>query len=1127
MAGQAELNFEENDELGGFRLFRFEMLNWGTFDKKVHVMMLNGENTLLTGEIGSGKSTIVDALTTLLVPPQQLAYNKAAGAESKERTLRSYVEGYYKSAREVDGGAARRIGLRRAGSYSVLLGYFHNQSLNVGVTLAQVFWIDAANNQPAKIYAFCERPLSIREDFCDFGSEMKGLRKKLRDTGVSVCETYREYQGKYMRAFGIRSEQAVNLFNQTVSMKTVGDLTGFVRIHILEKFDVAERIRGLLAHFDDLSAAHSAVVEAKEQLAMLKPLRDGSEQYAAVVDEYGRDRAAQNALDCWLGTYRMKLLEERFAALTEQAGKLMERLAAISAEKEHKTVELNSLTEAIGSEGGGRIQLIEGEIRNKSEERARRKKNAENYDDAAAKLSLSVYSDADSFVENKAVLPKLREEIRSAHEKLEHHYNEIFADKRKSEEELAECRAEIDSLRGRMTNIDARSVALRRTLAENLSIDENVLPFAGELIEVRRDEARWEGAAERLLRSFALSMLVPERLYKDVSEWVDGQELKGRLVYFRVNEDPSAAQRIAARSLAGKLVLKEDSPFFRWLRREIASRFDYICCENVDEFRREQKAVTVNGQIKSNGKRHEKDDRYKINDRSRYVLGWDNAGKIELLKQRAEAIENEVERKNSEINKINAERRSLEERARHIERLAYFEAFREIDWRTPAREVHELEESLEALKASSHKLQALKERQELVKKELKAVEAENNSAMQKQGENNEKLQRCRIQIEVESANVTEELLAEHRSSFVTLEKILEKKCKALQPISLDNSDSVRKTIYACLSSDMERLNEETKKLERSLTLTMAGFKNKYILAAQDFTTDIKSLSEYLALLARLEGDDLPRFESKFNDMLKDKTIQEIASFHSNLKKSGRDITERIASINKALSQIEYNPGHYIALEAEPSRDSEIRQFQNDLRECTRDAVAGESKEYTTEARFSAIEKILARFRGRSNFSAYDQQWTKKVTDVRNWYAFAASERQSTDGKETEHYSDSSGKSGGQKEKLAYTILAAGLAYQFGLNANAARARTFRFVIIDEAFVHGSDDSARFALELFRTMNLQLLIVTPKQKIHVIEPYVSSVAFVSNRDGSSSSMTNMTIEEYHERKRKISALDDNR
>ncbi len=55
-------------------------------------------------------------------------------------------------------------------------------------------------------------------------------------------------------------------------------------------------------------------------------------------------------------------------------------------------------------------------------------------------------------------------------------------------------------------------------------------------------------------------------------------------------------------------------------------------------------------------------------------------------------------------------------------------------------------------------------------------------------------------------------------------------------------------------------------------------------------------------------------------------------------------------------------------------------------------------------------------------------------------------------------------------------------------------------MIDEAFGRGSDESTRYGLELFRRLNLQLLIVTPLQKISVIEPYVLSVGFVSNEDG---------------------------
>ena len=107
-----QLDFSTGDEQAGFRLHRLEVYNWGTFDKRVWTLSPNGDNALLTGDIGSGKSTLVDAVTTLLVPAQRIAYNKAAGAEARERTLRSYVLGHYKSERSESGAAAKPVALR-------------------------------------------------------------------------------------------------------------------------------------------------------------------------------------------------------------------------------------------------------------------------------------------------------------------------------------------------------------------------------------------------------------------------------------------------------------------------------------------------------------------------------------------------------------------------------------------------------------------------------------------------------------------------------------------------------------------------------------------------------------------------------------------------------------------------------------------------------------------------------------------------------------------------------------------------------------------------------------------------------------------------------------------------------
>ena len=52
------------DGRAGYRLHHLEVFNWGTFDQRVWRLTPGGETALLTGDIGSGKSTLVDAVTT-------------------------------------------------------------------------------------------------------------------------------------------------------------------------------------------------------------------------------------------------------------------------------------------------------------------------------------------------------------------------------------------------------------------------------------------------------------------------------------------------------------------------------------------------------------------------------------------------------------------------------------------------------------------------------------------------------------------------------------------------------------------------------------------------------------------------------------------------------------------------------------------------------------------------------------------------------------------------------------------------------------------------------------------------------------------------------------------------------
>ena len=271
------------------------------------------------------------------------------------------------------------------------------------------------------------------------------------------------------------------------------------------------------------------------------------------------------------------------------------------------------------------------------------------------------------------------------------------------------------------------------------------------------------------------------------------------------------------------------------------------------------------------------------------------------------------------------------------------------------------------------------------------------------------------------------------------------------------------------------------------------------------------------MLTRLSGEDLPRFEARFKSMLNEQTINEVALLQNKLEQEEGDIKGKIAAINRSLQRLEYNIGTFIQLIPDANPDIEIRAFRQDLRACLADTLSSASDDLYSEHKFLQVKAIIDRLRGREGLTEMDKRWKQKVSDVRNWSLFSASERWLEDKTEREFYSDSAGKSGGQKEKLAYTILASALVYQYGIEQQARATRAFRFVMIDEAFGRGSDESARYGLELFRQLGLQLLIVTPLQKIHVIEDYVQSVHLVHNSEGRASMIRSLTLAEYQEEK----------
>ena len=170
-------------------------------------------------------------------------------------------------------------------------------------------------------------------------------------------------------------------------------------------------------------------------------------------------------------------------------------------------------------------------------------------------------------------------------------------------------------------------MAIRDAIAAAIGTEPQNIPFVGELIKVKESERRWEGAAERILHGFGLSMLVSDEYYKDVTKWAEEHHIGGRIVYYRVRKDNTRRVRTSERenTLSAKLEITPKTPLYDWLESEISNRFNHVCCDTLEDFRREPKAVTCAGQVKDNEKRHKKDDRFRIDDRSRYIGQAENS----------------------------------------------------------------------------------------------------------------------------------------------------------------------------------------------------------------------------------------------------------------------------------------------------------------------------------------------------------------------------------------------------------------------------------------------------------------------------------------------------------------------
>lgn len=1101
----------------GFRFSRLDLYNWGNYNNRLARIVLDGRNALLTGRNGVGKSTLIDAISTLLVSQKKSFYNKAADSTKRERTLTSYVRGYYGKGYSNETGASPILALRKKGNVlTLLMGVFECKENNVSnkLSLLQVLWIDDTMTKPNVSYFAINDDLDLQKKIIPL-KNMKEIKKTLKSLGAMEFDSFTQYYSFFKRRLGLDSDQAMDLFNKTISLRGVDNISSFVKANMLQPYDADRDVDKLIEYFKSLSDIYAMLCKEREQLEKLKPIITLGQDYERMKANHKLFDDSLKFLESFMVPKFIALFTKLLLELGNHKEELERNLSTIAHEitsLKDKEVELRIERD---QNGGNRITEIDKDINTFNRLLSDVKNRYEGYRSLIKLLNESMPLSAEDFEQLRLDLKVKETKFKEKEQKIN---NEILEKKIKENDlnkELKGVKDELTSLINRKNNIGNQQNTIRQGILDELNIDEMELPFVGELLKVKdKDKERWEGAIERALHSYALSILVPEKHYKSVVNYVETHNLKGRLVYFAVkNQRDFYPEKVASNSLISKLDIK-DCPFKIYLQGELSRKFDYICVDNQDEFRREENAITENGQIKQKGGRHEKDDRNDIRDRRFYVLGWSNKEKIEALKVKYQECEDHLNSLLKEKKALEQDRQDYINRITLVSNLGRYKSFAEIDYKSIETKILDLQKEKEELQKANSKLEALDK--EIKETKAKILEFENKKST---------LTKELGITETKISNYEDGLSSCKNKSILTdipndvnelLTKLFQKEVGKVEDIRLYESAQIIINDYLNKKINTAQKNESD--FASKLTLKIRDFCNIYPDEFENMAIDIDTWHILEDKANYIEREGLPECVERFKDRLDKEIIQQIAHFHRTLEDEAKNIFDRISEINTFLHKVDYNKGRYIKLKVDPSKDIEIKTFRAQLVKCVSNTFSQNDSIEISEEKFKEIKLLIDKLNGRDNTLELDKKWRTKVIDIRNWHEYIAVECYRENDEVHESYEDADGKSGGHKEKLAYTILATSLAYQYGIDSNDHKYRSFRFVVIDEAFGRESHETTEYILTLFRKLGLQLLIVTPMQKIDLLERFVQQVILINkNETTQHSSINNYSINEYRKRK----------
>ena len=1058
-------------------LTHLDLYNWGPFGGR-HCAEIDPRGSAIIGPTGSGKTTLVDALMTLLT--HQPRYNLAStGGHESDRDLMSYIRGV--------SGAGNNSGdnshIARPGkTVTGVSARFSNgdTSLRIGA----LFWVEGSSSAASdlkRLWLFSERDDQNLDDWLAIHHEggARELKQHVRDNpGIQANDSKKAYLAQVRRFFEV-GENAFTLLNRAAGLKQLNSIDEIFRELVLDDHSAFDRAAEVASEFDDLAAIHSELETARKQHQSLVPIAETHERHQATQKELDQQQTLKRILPIWFAQTGYQLWTDRIQALDQQLGESQNRIDSLSSSVSGLNSQATTLKDIYLEAGGASIEQLREQISQQQRWVNERASHANDYRALTGKLDLDDSLSAQALAANQKTGEARLRELSGQEETQDKALLDLRLQHGKLSETLQELTEEIDRIKARPgSNIDGRYQEFRSELAEALNLGEDQLPFVAELVEVKPEEKDWRGAIERALGGHRLRILVPPAAMQSALDRVNARDNR---LHVRLMEAqaPQAQPQFMEDGFTRKLNFK-DHPHREALKGLLAG-IDRHCVDSPEALRQTPHGMTRQGLMSGKKGFFEKRDNQRLD--KGWMTGFNNRDRLTALTEElreAQGSEREIQQA---MDEARASLKATRDEITLYEALASIR-FDTIDLPSAEKELSELQNRLESLTAPDSDVEQARQKYETVNQELEQAQQDLSEARTQYAllddKRSQATQRCQEMLERLGEGLTdhEQTLASQHFDTPDADQY-----DSLEVLERGQREKLEKAIGA--------LNKQLQGYQLSLTQLMEKARALDTGALAETGSDIRDIPEYLERLRVLSEEALPEKLERFLNYLNQSSDQGVTQLLAHINNQVTIIEERIADLNATLKRVDFQPGRYLRLEPRRVTHESLRTLERAQRQLRADALRDDQG----ESHFKALQNMVQLLR-----DAADNKRTvgaRALLDPRYRLQFEVSVLDREAGTVIETRSGSQGGSGGEKEIIASYILTASLSY--ALCPDGATQPLFGTIVLDEAFSKSSHAVAGRIISALNEFGLHPLFVTPNKEMRLLRAHTRSAILVHRKD----------------------------